>query len=731
MAKLSVKAGSTSQAFIISILNSAASPAVPTGLANLVYNSSGLTAYYARTKSAAVAITLATQTATGAFSSGGFVAIDNTNMPGVYRLDLPDAALASAAGVNNVVVMLKGAGNMVQCLMEIELTGWDNQLVPGAAGGMLIAGSNAGTTTFGALTVTGASTLTGNVVLSDGITVSAPSTANRAGVTITGNGSGAGVLVTGGATGDGVKYVGGASGHGLTATGTGTTKHGINAVGGATTSAGIAATGGSTSGDGILVAATSGHGINTTGAGTTKHGIAATGGATSSAGISAVGGGSGNGITATGGATGHGIGATGGSSSGDGLNAVAATSGAGITATGVGTTKPGIVATGGATTSAGISAIGGSTSGDGILTAATSGHGIVAAGTGTTKHGIHATGGSTTSHGINALGGGVGHGILATSGSGSTGDGIRASAASTNGNGLNALGVGTGAGTLTTGGATGIGLSVVGGGTSGDGIKVVTTSGHGVNLAPVGSSMHGVLATGGNGGTSDGLKAVAGTGGVPIRGDITGNLTGNVSGSVGSVTGLTASNLDATVSSRMATYTQPTGFLAATFPSGTVANTTNITAATGIDVTKLLGTAWLTPATAGTPDVNAKLIGGQTASASGTITFPNATLASTTNITAGTIAITSNVKKNQALSSFEFLMTDSTNHAPVTGKTVTVTRSIDGGSFAAGSLSAVTEVANGIYKVDFAAADLNGNVVTLRATATNADDTLERIVTQP
>lgn len=40
-------------------------------------------------------------------------------------------------------------------------------------------------------------------------------------------------------------------------------------------------------------------------------------------------------------------------------------------------------------------------------------------------------------------------------------------------------------------------------------------------------------------------------------------------------------NLDATITSRMATYTQPTGFLAATFPSGTVANTTNITSITG------------------------------------------------------------------------------------------------------------------------------------------------------
>lgn len=70
----------------------------------------------------------------------------------------------------------------------------------------------------------------------------------------------------------------------------------------------------------------------------------------------------------------------------------------------------------------------------------------------------------------------------------------------------------------------------------------------------------------------------------------TGNLTGSVAsvtGAVGSVSGLTASNLDTTISSRMATYTQPTGFLAATFPTGTVANTTNITAGTITTTTNL------------------------------------------------------------------------------------------------------------------------------------------------
>lgn len=95
------------------------------------------------------------------------------------------------------------------------------------------------------------------------------------------------------------------------------------------------------------------------------------------------------------------------------------------------------------------------------------------------------------------------------------------------------------------------------------------------------------------------------------------------------------------------------------------------------------------------------------------------------------VATTSNVKKNQALSNFQFLMTDSTNHAPATGKSVTVTRGIDNGSQASGTLSAVTEISNGLYRVDFGAGDLNGNVITLRATASGCDDTFERIVTQP
>lgn len=96
-----------------------------------------------------------------------------------------------------------------------------------------------------------------------------------------------------------------------------------------------------------------------------------------------------------------------------------------------------------------------------------------------------------------------------------------------------------------------------------------------------------------------------------------------------------------------------------------------------------------------------------------------------------TATIATRLKTNQALNSFHFLMTDSTTHNPATGKTVTVTRAIDTGAFGAGTIGSVTEVANGIYRVDLPAADLNGAVVTLRATASGCDDLLMTLVLEP
>lgn len=123
MAKLAIKKAATSTPLYVFISNSSVTTGA--GLTGLVYNSASLVASYVRPLAARVAITLATQTVTGAFSSGGFVEVDATNMPGVYRFDVPDAALAT--GVNSVVVMLKGATNMVPVVLEIDLVAYDPQ----------------------------------------------------------------------------------------------------------------------------------------------------------------------------------------------------------------------------------------------------------------------------------------------------------------------------------------------------------------------------------------------------------------------------------------------------------------------------------------------------------------------------------------------------------------------------------------------------------------------------
>lgn len=150
MAKASVLAGATSQSFTVFIQDS--SSTVGAGLAGLVFNTSGLIAYYTftGTNAAATAITLATLAAVNsAYSSGGFKEIDATNMKGMYRLDVPNAALAAAKG-RLVTIMLSGATNMAPLALEIELTGWDNQ--DGVHGGLSCLPNTAVTTNASLLT---------------------------------------------------------------------------------------------------------------------------------------------------------------------------------------------------------------------------------------------------------------------------------------------------------------------------------------------------------------------------------------------------------------------------------------------------------------------------------------------------------------------------------------------------------------------------------------------------
>ncbi len=138
----------------------------------------------------------------------------------------------------------------------------------------------------------------------------------------------------------------------------------------------------------------------------------------------------------------------------------------------------------------------------------TDGHGIAVAGNGA-GDAIKLTGG-TTGHALEAIGG--------------TGTAAVSLVGTTTGSGLEIIAGASGAGVTITGGSSsgrGVLISTV----SGDGLSILPTAGHAIVATANGPSKHGLFVTGGTSGTSDGVKAVAGTGGVDVRGNITGTLT--------------------------------------------------------------------------------------------------------------------------------------------------------------------------------------------------------------
>ena len=117
----------------------------------------------------------------------------------------------------------------------------------------------------------------------------------------------------------------------------------------------------------------------------------------------------------------------------------------------------------------------------------------------------------------------------------------------------------------------------------------------------------------------------------------------------------------------------------------------------------------------------------------GSVTTVNAVQGTTIGIAVdslGNVSTTANIKKNTATAGFMLVMTNSTTHAPMTGLTVASTRAIDGGAFSS-TTNSVSEVANGSYTINLSAADVNGNHIMLRFTATGADDLNIEIITQP
>jgi hypothetical protein len=99
-------------------------------------------------------------------------------MPGIYRFDIPNAALASGNG-RSVVIMLSGATNMAPLPIEIELTGWDNQ--DSVHGGMSALPNTACTTNASLITSgsgTDQLTVSGGVASADAKKINAVSTSS-------------------------------------------------------------------------------------------------------------------------------------------------------------------------------------------------------------------------------------------------------------------------------------------------------------------------------------------------------------------------------------------------------------------------------------------------------------------------------------------------------------------------------------------------------------------------
>ena len=90
------------------------------GATGLTASTAGLSARYNRTRTASVSIPLVARTIAQAWTAGGFAEVDSTNMPGVYRLDVPDAALA--AGADDVTIVVRGASGTNGAVMTVKLS---------------------------------------------------------------------------------------------------------------------------------------------------------------------------------------------------------------------------------------------------------------------------------------------------------------------------------------------------------------------------------------------------------------------------------------------------------------------------------------------------------------------------------------------------------------------------------------------------------------------------------
>ena len=123
MSKGKLTAGTTSH--IATVFVNDASSIIGAGLSGITYNAPGFSGYYIRMGDATPTPISLASAVVGTYTSGGWIAVDNSKMQGVYQFGVPNAALA--VGARSANIMLYGATNMVPLLLEDELDKVDYQ----------------------------------------------------------------------------------------------------------------------------------------------------------------------------------------------------------------------------------------------------------------------------------------------------------------------------------------------------------------------------------------------------------------------------------------------------------------------------------------------------------------------------------------------------------------------------------------------------------------------------
>lgn len=199
-------------------------------------------------------------------------------------------------------------------------------------------------------------------------------------------------------------------------------------------------------------------------------------------------------------------------------------------------------------------------------------------------------------------------------------------------------------------------------------------------------------------------------------GSVAGNVDGNVTGSVGSLVGHTVQTADHTAA-------------IAAIPTTAMRGTDNAALASVATEARLaeLDAANI-PADIDT--INTATAGLAGAAMRGTDSASTHSADDVWTAAGRALSDPAGLKKTTAVPNFTFVMhSDSDGRTPQASETVTAQRSIDGAAFGA-CANSVTEISNGVYKIDLDAADLNGDNIVLRFTAANSDDKLISIHTE-